>query len=222
MDRVDVKFARAAAQPMDRANRTRRARCECRLRRRERLSGRGRSTDAGAYVRRREDLDEYYRRPSGERPGGSNPRRSGKSETALCGHAFRRVRLFRPGGALGPGCDLPPVRVDDLQIHPRTFDLVIATHGRSIYVLDDARPFRELTPEIASKPAHFFSVRPVNGAYAPSGFSEWNGKGVYRGANPAEGALFTVWVRDLTGDEIKIVLTNATGVPVAKLNEPGG
>src|SRR5438874_7587860 len=103
MDRVDGKFARTVAQPMDRANRTWRARCECRLRRRERLSGRGRATDAGAYIRRREDLDEYYRRPSGERPGGSNPRRSGKSETALCRHAFRRVRLFRPGGALGPG-----------------------------------------------------------------------------------------------------------------------
>jgi hypothetical protein len=117
--------------------------------------------------------------------------------------------------------DLPPARVDDLQIHPRTFDLVIATHGRSIYVLDDARPFRELTPEIANKPAHLFNVRPVNGAYAPSGFSEWNGKGVYRGANPAEGALFTVWVKDFTGDEIKIAITNATGAPVANLKAPG-
>jgi photosystem II stability/assembly factor-like uncharacterized protein len=117
--------------------------------------------------------------------------------------------------------DMPPVRVDDLQIHPRTFDLVIATHGRSIYVLDDSRPFRELTPEIASKPAHLFSVRPVNGAYSPSGFSEWNGKGVYRGANPAEGALFTVWVKEFIGDEIKIAVTNASGVPVANLKSSG-
>src|SRR5438477_110829 len=117
--------------------------------------------------------------------------------------------------------DMPPVRVDDLQIHPRTFDLVIATHGRSIYLLDDSRPFRELTPEITSKPAHLFSVRPANGAYSPSGFSEWNGKGVYRGANPAEGTLFTVWVKDFTGDEIKIAITNATGAPVANLKAPG-
>ncbi len=117
--------------------------------------------------------------------------------------------------------DMPPVRVDDLQIHPRTSDLVIATHGRSIYVLDDSRPFRELTPEIASKPAHLFSVRPANGAYSPSGFSEWNGKGVYRGANPAEGALFTVWVKEFTGDEIKIAITNASGAPMANLKSPG-
>ena len=117
--------------------------------------------------------------------------------------------------------DMPSVRVDDLQIHPRTFDLVVATHGRSIYVLDDSRPFRELTPEISNRPAHLFSVRPVNGAYSPSGFSEWNGKGVYRGANPAEGALFTVWVKEFTGDEIKIAITNASGAPVANLKSPG-
>ena len=65
--------------------------------------------------------------------------------------------LFRPGGALGPGWRFAASAGGiDLQIHPRIFDLVIATHGRSIYVLDDARPFRELTPEIASEPAHLF------------------------------------------------------------------
>ena len=36
--------------------------------------------------------------------------------------------------------DVPAVRVDDLQIHPRTADLVIATHGRSIAIIDDTRP----------------------------------------------------------------------------------
>src|SRR5207237_10876717 len=56
--------------------------------------------------------------------------------------------------------DLPNVRVDDLQIHPRTGDLVIATHGRSIYVLDDARAYREPSPEILAKPAHLFPVAP--------------------------------------------------------------
>ena len=61
--------------------------------------------------------------------------------------------------------DVPAVRVDDVQIHPRTADLVIGTHGRSIAILDDTVPFRELTPEIASKPAHLFSVRSVTGAY---------------------------------------------------------
>ncbi|PZR75662.1 MAG: hypothetical protein DLM73_04545 [Chthoniobacterales bacterium] len=117
--------------------------------------------------------------------------------------------------------DMPAVRVDDLQIHPRTHDLVIATHGRSIGILEDTRPLREITPEIVGKPAHLFSVRPALGAYVPTGFSDWNGKGVYRGSNPPDGALFTVWVKEFTGDEIKIAITNSANQPVANLKAPG-
>ncbi len=118
--------------------------------------------------------------------------------------------------------DIPPgTRVDDFQIHPRTNDLVIGTHGRSIAIIDDTTPLRELTPENAAKPAHLFPVRNVTGAYLLPGFADWNGKGVYRGANPPEGALFTVWVREFTGDEIKIGITKSSGQPVANLKAPG-
>ena len=85
--------------------------------------------------------------------------------------------------------DVPSVRVDDIQIHPRTSDLVIATHGRSIAILDDTIPFREFTSEIASKPAQLFSVRSVSGAYLQPGFVDSNGKGIYRGQNPPEGRV---------------------------------
>src|ERR1700730_4100184 len=117
--------------------------------------------------------------------------------------------------------DVPSVRVDDIQIHPRTSDLVIGTHGRSIAILDDTVPFREFSPEIAAKPAHLFSVRSVTGAYLQPGFVDANGKGIYRGQNPAEGALFTIWIKEFTGDEIKISVTKSTGQPVANLKTPG-
>jgi len=117
--------------------------------------------------------------------------------------------------------DAPTVRVDDLQIHPRTADLVIATHGRSIAILDDTRALRELTPEITAKPAHLFSIVPAKGFYLLPGFEGSNGKGVYRGENPPEGAIFTVWVKEFTGDEIKIAITNASGQPVANLKAAG-
>ena len=116
---------------------------------------------------------------------------------------------------------LPNVRVDDLQIQARSADLVIGTHGRSIDILDDTRAFRELTPEILAKPAHLFSVAPVFGRYPLPGFADNHGKGVYRGENPPEGALFTVWVKEFTGDEAKIAVTNAAGQPVANLKLPG-
>lgn len=116
--------------------------------------------------------------------------------------------------------DVPAVRVDDLVIHPRTADLVIATHGRSLGILDDTRPLRELTPEIAAQPAHLFTVGAVNGGYLLGGWNEWAGKAEFRGKNPPEGAIFNVWVKEFTGDEIKIAITNAAGAPVANLKAP--
>ncbi|MGI8436648.1 MAG: WD40/YVTN/BNR-like repeat-containing protein [Chthoniobacterales bacterium] len=116
--------------------------------------------------------------------------------------------------------DLPAVRVDDLQIQPRTGDLVIATHGRSLAILDDTRPLRELTPEIAAKPAHLFTVAPAYGAYLLPGWEEWDGKGEFRGTNPPPGAIFNVWIKEYTGDEIKLTITNPEGTPIANLKSP--
>jgi photosystem II stability/assembly factor-like uncharacterized protein len=117
--------------------------------------------------------------------------------------------------------DLPNVRVDDIQIHSRTNDLVVATHGRSIYILDDSIPFRDLTPEVLAKPAWLFPIAPAKGSYLLSGFVDWNGKGVYHGENPPEGALISFWVKSYTGDEVKIAVTNSSGQPVANLKSSG-
>ncbi|MBN2198824.1 MAG: hypothetical protein JW747_03140 [Candidatus Aminicenantes bacterium] len=53
---------------------------------------------------------------------------------------------------------LPTCPVYDLAIHPRENDLVIATHGRSLYVLDDITPLREISAEIAKNNLHLFSI----------------------------------------------------------------
>ena len=44
------------------------------------------------------------------------------------------------------GSHFPPVAVRDLVVHPRTSDLVLATHGRGIWIIDDISPLRALTP----------------------------------------------------------------------------
>ncbi|MGQ9577748.1 MAG: VPS10 domain-containing protein [Candidatus Aminicenantales bacterium] len=54
---------------------------------------------------------------------------------------------------------LPPVPVFDLAVHPRDNDLLIATHGRSIYIIDDITPLRELSEEIVKKRIHLFSMK---------------------------------------------------------------
>ena len=116
---------------------------------------------------------------------------------------------------------LPPVRVDDLKIHSRETDLVIGTHGRSIYIFDDTRPLREFTPEIAAKPAHLFSVRPAHARHLLPDWVDFNGKGIFRGENPEEGALLTVWVKEFTGEKVEVSISNAAGQTVAKFSQPG-
>jgi photosystem II stability/assembly factor-like uncharacterized protein len=51
--------------------------------------------------------------------------------------------------------------VRDIQIHPVTHDLVIATHGRGIMIVDDISSIRALTKEILEKDVHFFEVKPI-------------------------------------------------------------
>jgi len=58
--------------------------------------------------------------------------------------------------------NLPTVQVSDLVAEEN--DLVIATHGRSFYVLDDVTPLRALTPEVARADAHLYDpLDPVRG-----------------------------------------------------------
>jgi hypothetical protein len=54
--------------------------------------------------------------------------------------------------------NLPNVPVHDLQVHPKQGDLVLATHGRSIY-LTEAAPLRKLTPSVMGKTLHAFAVK---------------------------------------------------------------
>ena len=51
---------------------------------------------------------------------------------------------------------LPTVPVHDLVIHPREADLIAATHGRSLWILDDITPLQQLTPAVLQSDLHLF------------------------------------------------------------------
>src|SRR5579863_2528705 len=51
------------------------------------------------------------------------------------------------------GSDFPQVAVRDIVVHPRASDLVLATHGRGIWIIDDISPLRALTPDLMTKDA---------------------------------------------------------------------
>ena len=85
--------------------------------------------------------------------------------------------------------------VRDLAIHPREHDLVIATHGRGIYIVDDITPLRHLTREVLAKNVAVLPTRPVTQAIALM-TQDFPGDGEYGGANPPEGAIITYYLKD--------------------------
>jgi len=92
------------------------------------------------------------------------------------------------------GGDFPSVAVRDLVIQPRESDLVIGTHGRGIWIVDDITPLRKLTPEVMAQDAVFLEGRPTQQRLnASGGWSE--GSNAFSGANPPDGAFITYYQR---------------------------
>ena len=54
----------------------------------------------------------------------------------------------------------PTVRTDDILVHPRESDLIIASHGRSVWIADDISPLQQLTPAVRDPDATLFDIRP--------------------------------------------------------------
>src|SRR3954452_10931102 len=54
---------------------------------------------------------------------------------------------------------LPKVAVRDIAIHPRDGDLILATHGRGVYIVDDLTPLRALSQQVLAQDAAFLPWR---------------------------------------------------------------
>jgi len=109
------------------------------------------------------------------------------------------------------GGDFPNVAVRDLAIHPRDKDLVIATHGRGIWIIDDITPLLALTPELLAKEAAFVDERPT-AQQMPAGGGWVNGDAVFTGDNPTDEAVITYYQqkRHIFGD-LKVEILDSTG-----------
>lgn len=91
--------------------------------------------------------------------------------------------------------NLPRVAVHDVLVHPRDNDLILATHGRSLYVFDDASAIQQLSPEVVNANANLFDVRL---AYRFTMRMSRYGvaDAVFKGQNPPQGAFITYYLKD--------------------------
>ncbi len=114
--------------------------------------------------------------------------------------------------------NLPTTLYDDLTIHPRDNDLIVGTHGRSIWILDNLAPLVEWTSEVVSSPAYLFSIRPAT-MFQYWKATSYRGQGAYAGENPPFGALISYYLAEPT-DSIEVVIRAADKTVVRRLKEP--
>jgi photosystem II stability/assembly factor-like uncharacterized protein len=113
--------------------------------------------------------------------------------------------------------NLPVVRVDDVVVHPRDGDLILATHGRSVWVMDDITPLQEMRVEMLSEDVHLFQPREavlwandVRMGRSVTGDKTWTGESAPEGTaihyalgQPAAGDVTVTITDPLTGEAFR-------------------
>src|SRR5258708_35077815 len=96
--------------------------------------------------------------------------------------------------------NLPTVPVVDIAIHPRDNDLVLATLGRSIWILDYRGAIEQMTDAILSEDLHVFDTRAAT-EWRVANRSGATGHKAFFGPNPANGALVTYFLKSKPADK---------------------
>jgi photosystem II stability/assembly factor-like uncharacterized protein len=117
------------------------------------------------------------------------------------------------------GADLPPTSVRDIEVHGD--DLVIATHGRGFYIMDDVAPLRELAAGAVNATTLFapqtaYRVRPFGFTGTPMPKDEPHAD------NPPDGAVIDYYLASKPNAPVKITIRDASGAVVRRYssNDP--
>jgi photosystem II stability/assembly factor-like uncharacterized protein len=118
---------------------------------------------------------------------------------------------------------VPPAPVHDLAIHPRDNSLIVGTHGRGIYLIDDLAAFEHLAAAKTGGDPYMFPISPPivfreNGAPQSGTRADRD----YAGQNPDIGATITYLVRERPSGDFKLEILNSTGRAVRTLEASNG
>lgn len=110
---------------------------------------------------------------------------------------------------------MPSVRVDDILIHPRDKDLIVGTHGRSIWIMDDITPLEQLA-SAAGTSVKLFDPRPAVQWKTDLEATRRATARQFKGENPVPGTALSFWAQSDMG-EAKFEIVNAQGQVVSTL-----
>jgi len=96
--------------------------------------------------------------------------------------------------------NFPTVPVDDIEIQARDNDLVLATHGRSIWIFDDLTPIEKMDSSVASSPLTLFPPRPATTWFIRQ--RRWSaGQQMFTAKNPPYGVLLSYYLKEAVPPE---------------------
>jgi hypothetical protein len=106
----------------------------------------------------------------------------------------------------------PTVRTDDILVHPRDGDLIVASHGRSIWIADDITPLQQLTPTATQQDAVLFDPRPAIAYQNDFHFDEYvGGYKQFEGENAPRGTALQFYLKSGASGDAKISVLDLAG-----------
>jgi photosystem II stability/assembly factor-like uncharacterized protein len=116
---------------------------------------------------------------------------------------------------ISPQSNMPTLAVNDLVVHPRDNDLVLGTHGRGVWILDNVAVLQELAEASSGGGAHLFTPEPAS-QIRFTNLKAHMGDMVFRGENPPAGAIVDYWLaREAT--EVTLTIHDGQGREVNRL-----
>ncbi|MGQ0648516.1 MAG: WD40/YVTN/BNR-like repeat-containing protein [Gemmatimonadaceae bacterium] len=183
-----------------------------------------RSGDLTPYLFRTTDFGRSWTRVSGNLPPDMPVRTvhefPAKPGVVFAGLEFALYMSIDSARTWSRVSTLPTTRYDDVLVHPRTRDIIVGTHGRSIWILDDAGPIAEWSPAMANRRVHLFAVRDATVFQYWQDFS-YRAHGAYAGDNPPDGALISYYLGHAPA-KVTITVKAPDGRQVRTLDGPRG
>jgi len=113
--------------------------------------------------------------------------------------------------------NLPRVPVDDIAIQPRENDLILATHGRSLWIMDSIYSLEQMSSKAAESALYAFDVRPAT-MWRMARKRDFDGHDVFIAQNPPNGAIIDFWTKTKPDvKDVKIAILDGAGSPVASI-----
>jgi hypothetical protein len=113
--------------------------------------------------------------------------------------------------------NLPTAAVRDIAVHHRDNDLIIGTHGRGIWILDDISFIQEMSAQVMAAPVHMFSIRPTFAYLMSSRRESWT-KPAYAAKNPTYGMAITAYFLAKPKEKPRVSIFDNEGETVFELN----